>query len=54
MDPYNEQKQKNFLKKLLGSQSIAEEFCEKIAENKHWPFIDYGFGLLVSLFRTLS
>ena len=42
MDEYGNQKPKKFVKKLLGTNSIYEDFCDNISENKHWPFEDYG------------
>ena len=39
---YGEQKQKSLLRRILGTTSVYEDFCDKVSENKHWPFLDYG------------
>ena len=41
-DPYGEPKQKSLLRRILGTTSVYEDFCDKVSENKHWPFLDYG------------
>ena len=41
-DQYGEQKQKSLLRRILGTTSVYEDFCDKVSENKHWPFLDYG------------
>ena len=43
MDPYNkETTKKSLFSKVFGKASVYEEVCEKLMENKTWPFEDYG------------
>jgi len=42
MTEYQDQPKKSFFKKFFGQTSFYEEVCEKLSENKHWPFEDYG------------
>jgi hypothetical protein len=42
MGEYTEAPKKSIFKKFFASSSFYEEVCEKISENKHWPFEDYG------------
>ena len=43
MDPYHkETTKKSLFSKVFGKASVYEEVCEKLMENKTWPFEDYG------------